>query len=88
MTYVAIYRQIAAWVKEMYEEPLKLRSVGDDDIKGFDKSLKFTSELPDLLKLLDSLREKMTVEERKEADSLSTEFASVEQFIDGGIQNS
>lgn len=84
--YLAILKQITQWNNEMSNNPIKLAAIGEDDIKAFDKAMKFLEKQKLLYETLDYLRSKMTVEEKKDVDKLESASHSVESFLlDGRV---
>ncbi len=83
--YLAILKQITKWNNEMSNNPISLAAIEDDDIKAFDKAMKFLEKQKLLYETLDFLRSKMTAEEKKDVDKLETASHSVESFLLNGV---
>lgn len=80
--YLAVLKQVTQWNNELSMKPIKLSAVEDDDMKAFDKAMKFLEKQEQLYKTLDFLRSKMTEEEKKEVDTkLETTAHSVEDYL-------
>jgi hypothetical protein len=81
--YIAVLKQITQWNNEMSLRPIKLAAVEDDDMKAFDKAMKFLEKQKLLYETLDFLRSKMTVKEKEDIDKLEISKNSVEDFLLG-----
>lgn len=83
--YLSSYTQISTWDKKMIESPISLEAVGEDDLKAFDKAIKYLERKKALFEDLDYFRSKMTAEEKKDVDKLETASHSVESFLLNGV---
>lgn len=79
--YIAVLKQITQWNNEMSLRPIKLAAVEDDDMKAFDKAMKFLEKQKLLYETLDFLRSKMTTKEKEDVDKLEINKNSVEDFL-------
>ena len=79
--YLAILKQITQWNNEMSLRPIKLSAVDDDDMRAFDKAMKFLEKQKLLYETIDFLRSKMTHVEKDRVAKLETTSHSVESFL-------
>lgn len=63
-TYLAIYKQIEDWNKQLNEKNIDL--FADKDSKEFDRSFKYFMEASDVLERLDKMRAKMSPQDLEE----------------------
>jgi len=75
--YLSLRTQLHSWDAEMLEIPISLKSVGDDDMRAFDKVAKYLERRPIWYKDLENLRASLTPKERDEAE----EGGSVENML-------
>jgi DNA-binding transcriptional regulator YiaG len=79
--YMAILKQITQWNNELSMHPIKLSAIEDEDMRAFDKAMKFLEKQKLLYETIDFLREKLTPKEREDSDKKEVEAHSVEKFI-------
>ena len=82
--YLAILKQITQWNNELSMKPIKLAAIEDEDMRAFDKAMKFLEKQKLLYETLDFLREKLTPKEKEDAEKLETTSHSVESFLLNG----
>lgn len=79
--YLSTLTQLDEWNNEMLGNPISLKSTGDEDMKAFDKAIKFLERKEDLYKQLDYFRDKMTEVDKEEADKKTVDSHSVEKYL-------
>lgn len=79
--YMAILKQITQWNNELSMHPINLSAIEDEDMRAFDKAMKFLEKQKLLYETIDFLREKLTPKEREDSDKKEVEAHSVEKFI-------
>lgn len=66
-SYMVVYDLIEGWQSELKENSSKVKLLAAED-KAFDRAFKLSTSMPDLIAGLDSIRDKMTPEQKEDAD--------------------
>jgi len=75
--YLSLRTQLEEWDRELLETPISLKSIGDDDMRAFDKVAKYLERRPTWYKDLENLKASLTPKERDESE----EGGSVEKML-------
>jgi hypothetical protein len=66
-SYMVVYDLIEGWQGELKEHSSKIKLLNAED-KAFDRAFKLSTSMPDLIAGLDSIRDKMSPEQKEDAD--------------------
>jgi hypothetical protein len=66
-SYMVVYGLIDGWQSELKENATKVRLLNAED-KAFDRAFKLSTSMSDLIAGLDAIRDKMSPEQKEDAD--------------------